>query len=423
MKVLLQQVLINDPRSPFFGSVKDILVQDGKILEIADAIASDDAVSFLQEGWLASPGWVDPFAHFNDPGTEYKETIESGAAAAAAGGYTTVMVVPNTKPVTDSKSAVEYIMAKNSRLPAKVLPIGAVTRQTEGKELAEMYDMYANGAVAFGDGLNPIQSSGVLVKALQYLKAINGVLIQVPDDTSLASHGLMNEGIVSTRLGLPGKPMMAEEVMVARDIKLSRYTDSQIHFTGVSSPKSIEYISRAKAGGLKVTCSVTPYHLFFCDEDLMGYDTNLKVNPPLRTRTDMMALREAVTDGSVDCIASHHFPQNYDAKVLEFEYAKFGMIGLETAYAVLRTALPDCTESKLAELLSIRSREIFGLPPAILQAGEPAEISLHHPALKSSLRLEDIKSKSRNSPFIGVELTGAVAGTISGVSVSIKKLL
>ena len=253
MKVLLRQVLINDPLSPFAGSVQDIIVDNGKISQIGNELADSHAKEYSHAGWQAMPGFVDSFAHFNDPGMEYRETIETGAAAAAAGGFTTVMVVPNTKPVIDTKSAVEYIVAKNTQLPARVLPLGAVTRQTDGKELAEMYDMFANGAIAFSDGIQPIQSAGLLVKALQYIKAIDAVLIQVPDDTSIASHGLINEGIVSTRLGLPGKPMMGEELIVARDIKLARYADSKIHFTGVSSPKSIEYIRRAKDGGLNVT--------------------------------------------------------------------------------------------------------------------------------------------------------------------------
>lgn len=420
MKRILHAVRINDPRSPFFGSVKDILVENGRIAAIEDHIHAEDAEIFHQEGWLASPGWVDLFAHFNDPGAEFRETIETGAEAAASGGFTTVFAIPNTRPVVDTKSAVEYITAKNTRLPVSVLPIGAVTRGADGKELAEMYDMHANGAVAFSDGLHPIQSSGILVKALQYLKAINGVLIQLPDDNSLGAHGLINEGIISTRLGLPGKPMMAEELIVARDIKLARYTDSQIHFTGVSSPKSIEYISRAKAAGLKVTCSVTPYHLYFCDEDLMDYDTNLKVNPPLRTRTDMMALREAVLNGTVDAIATHHQPHNFDEKVVEFEYAKYGMIGLESAYGVIRTVLPELSATALNELFSLNARKIFGLPEARLEAGFEAEITLHLPDHTYRFTASDIASRSSNSPFIGKELKGRVAGTVSGNQIRFK---
>lgn len=414
MKILLQEVVLNDPRSQHNGSRKDILIVDGHISRIAEAIDAPDARIIHEHGLVASPGWVDPFAHFNDPGSEHKETIESGAAAAAAGGFTTVCVIPNTKPAIDNKSTVEYVMAKASRLPVQVLPIGAVTRNTDGKELAEMYDMRASGAVAFSDGIKPIQSSGLLVKALLYVKTFDGVVIQIPDDTSIAPHGLMHEGIISTRLGLPGKPMIAEELIVARDIKLARYTDSHIHFTGISSPKSIEYIRRAKEGGLKVSCSVAPYHLFFCDEDLMNYDTNLKVNPPLRTRADMMAMREAVKSGWVDCIATHHQPQDYDAKVLEFEYAKFGMTGLETCFSVLHTAIPELDAGQLASLLSINARQIFKLPEARLEEGRQALISLYLPDVQKVFEQKDFHSKCSNSPFTGLPLKGKVFGTISG---------
>jgi dihydroorotase len=419
MKVILQQVVINDPRSPFHGSRQDILISDGIISNIAPSIHLGDARVISEPSLVASPGWVDPFAHFNDPGTEYRETIESGAAAAAAGGYTIVLVLPNTKPVIDSKSQVEYVVSKASRLPAQVLPIGAVTKEADGKELAEMYDMKSSGAVAFSDGIRPIQSSGLLVKALQYVKAFNGVVIQMPDDHTIAPHGLMNEGITSTRLGLPGKPMIAEELIVARDIKLARYADSHIHFTGISSPKSIDYIRRAKEGGLKVSCSVTPYHLYFCEEDLVDYDTNLKVNPPLRSRADMLALREAVKNGLVDCIATHHQPQNYDGKILEFEYAKFGMIGLETCYSVLKTAIPELSDARIAELLSINARKLFDLPEGKLEAGQTASICFHLPEKEYVFEKSLIRSKSFNSPFIGRQLKGKIVGTISGTHVTL----
>lgn len=414
MKVFLQQVIVNDPRSPFHQSTKDILIINGQIARIADRIEDTDATLVSARGLTISPGWVDPFAQFNDPGAEYRETIESGAAAATAGGYTTVFVVPNTKPVIDSKSLVEYITAKSMHLPVNIHPIGAVSRQLEGKDLAEMYDMRASGAVAFSDGLQPVQSAGLMVKALQYVKAFDGVVIQIPDDTSIASHGLMHEGIISTRLGLAGKPMLAEELIVARDIKLARYTNSQIHFTGISSPKSIEYIRRAKEGGLKVTCSVTPYHLSFCDEDLQEYDTNLKVNPPLRTRQDMLDLREALRQGNIDAIATHHQGHNYDSKVLEFEYAKFGMIGLQSSFAAVQTAVPELDASRIAYLFSINARSIFKLPAALIEEGQPADITLYQPGTEKVFTAEQLHSKCSNSPYLGKSLLGKVSGIING---------
>jgi len=421
MKFLLKQVFITDPHSPHHRSRKDIFIVDGIISAIADKITEPADQVLEMNGLNVSPGWADVFAHFCDPGYEYKETLQSGAAAAAAGGFTTVFVVPNNKPVIDSKSQVEYIVQQSKSLAVQIIPLGAITKNAEGRELAEMYDMNNSGAIAFSDGLNPLQAAGILLKALQYIKSFNGVIIQIPEDKTIAPHGLINEGLVSTRLGLPGKPMMAEELMVARDIKLARYADSKIHFTGVSSPKSIEYIKRGRAGGIKVSCSVTPYHLAFCDEDLYTYDTNLKVNPPLRTREDMLALREAVADGTIDCIATHHMPQDWDNKTCEFEYAKNGMIGLQTCYSVLKKTMPEVSEERWVELLSINPRTIFGLPLPAVKENEKASLTLFQPNEAWVFGKSDIQSKSYNSPFIDTAFTGSVAGIINGEKIVLNR--
>ena len=411
MKVLIKQAHIVSSSSPFNGKVKDILITDGIIAKIADNI-SEKADELIETSNLhVSIGWMDSFSNFADPGFEQKETIESGAAAAAAGGFTDVIILPNTNPVVSSKSQVEYIVGKAANLPVNIYPIASITKNAEGKELAEMYDMHASAALAFSDGTEPVQSPGVLLKALQYVLAIDATIIQLPDDKSISKNGLMNEGITSTQLGLPGKPAIAEELMIARDIELLKYTRSKLHITGVSTQKGIELINEAKKQGLQITCSVTPYHCWFCDEDLVGYDTNLKVDPPLRTKKDMMAIRNAVNDGTVDCIASHHMPQHWDDKTCEFEYAKNGMIGLETLFGVMNTVFGNTT--LLVEKLSVAPRKIFGLPVPAIKEGEAACLTLFDPAVTIVFEESMIRSRSHNSAFIGATLKGKVIGIIN----------
>jgi dihydroorotase len=410
MDILLRQVRIIDPSSPFHQQKVDLLIQNGFISQIGSIEAKADK-EIVIAGLCVSPGWTDVFAHFCDPGFEFRETLETGSAAAASGGYTDVMILPNTAPVLHNKSGIEYIVQKSKSLAANIYPIAAITKNAEGKELAEMYDMHASGAIAFSDGACTLQSSGILLKALQYIKAIDKTIIQIPDDKAISVPGLMNEGIISTQLGLPGKPAIAEELMIQRDIELAKYTGSKIHITGISTAKSIELIKQAKAEGIAVTCSVTPYHLFFSDKDLEQYDTNLKVNPPLRTQEDVAALKNAVLDGTVDCIATHHLPHDTDHKVVEFEYAGYGMLGLETAFGVIRTCLPELSIEKLVELLSFNPRKIFDLPSVSIKENEKASLSLFLP--DDTWTVGDLHSKSKNSPFPGKELTGKPMGIIN----------
>ncbi|HUQ97033.1 MAG TPA: dihydroorotase [Chitinophagaceae bacterium] len=412
MNIVIRQATILDPASPHHNRQTDLTVQNGVITAIGDASDIEFDRELVAENLFVSPGWVDIFTHFCDPGFEYKETLESGSAAAAAGGFTDVFQLPNTAPFVHNKAAVEYITQRSRLLPITIHPIGGITKGGEGKELAEMYDMFQSGARAFGDGLNTIQNAGLLVKALQYLKAIDATIIQIPDDKTLASGGLMHEGIVSTTLGLSGKPALAEELMVSRDIELATYTGSRLHITGVTTAKSIALIKKAKREGVNITCSVTPYHLYFSDADLKTYDTNLKVTPPLRTAADRAALQQAVLDGTVDCIASHHLPQNVDEKLVEFEYAANGMIGLQTSFSIVHTALPQLTPERIVELFSTNSRRIFGLPNANIEVGATASLTLFQPDRKWTFTRAANKSKSYNSPFLDLSLTGRPFGII-----------
>ena len=423
MKLLLKQVTIADKHSPFDGLTKDILVTNGIIELIADNIPNDNFQQIEGNQLMISPGWVDVFAHFNDPGLEYKETIDSGINAAAAGGYTNVFTLPNTNPIVSTKSLVEYIVQKSKNSIVNVLPLGAITKNAEGRELAEMYDMRNSGAIAFSDGLNPVQTAGLLLKGLQYVKAFDGVIIQLPIDRSIGNGGLMNEGIISTQLGLPGLPSVAEELLISRDIELTKYTNSRLHITGVSTGKGLAKIRLAKQEGINVTCSVTPYHLFFCDDELVHYDTNLKVDPPLRRKEDMLELRKGIEDGTIDCIASHHLPQDWDHKVCEFEYAHNGMIGLQTTFPVINYLFPSLSLRRLVDLFSTNARHIFSLQNNKIEVNAAADFTLFSLNEDFVFTNEINKSLSRNSPFINQQLKGSVIGVVNKDKVYLNKTL
>jgi dihydroorotase len=413
MNLLLRQTVIIDPSSPFHLKKADIFISNGIIKRISDKIEENADRTVELPNLHVSTGWIDIFSNFCDPGQEYKETVDTGSKAAAAGGFTDVFVLPNTNPVVHTKGAVEYLVQKSRDLPVSLHPIAAVTKNAEGKDLSEMYDMHQSGAKVFSDGINSIQSPGLLIKALQYLKAIDGVIVQLPDDRSVNPGGLMNEGIVSTRLGLPGRPVISEELMIARDIELVKYSGGKLHITGISSAGSIELIRTAKKDGVPVTCSVTPYHVSFCDEDLVNYDTNLKVNPPLRSRADMIALRNAVTDGTINCIASHHLPQDPDHKVTEFEYALNGMIGLQTSFPAVQTAIPALSPEKIVSLYSTQPAHIFGVKVFGIAEGNTARLTLFQLHTDWKYLKENNLSRSANSAFFGKVFSSKVAGIIN----------
>lgn len=413
MSLLIKNVTLT-PLSANFQKWVNVLIINGLIAAIDEHLSVEvDTVIDIPHLFI-SPGWVDAFCHFHDPGSEQKETLQTGAAAAAAGGFTDVFAVPNTQPAIHNKAQVEYIVQKSNFLPVSIYPLGAITKNCEGKELAEMYDMQASGAIAFTDGWQTLQHPQIMLKALQYVKTFDGIIIQLPDEPQLTKHGLMNEGITSTQLGLPGKPALAESLSIARDLELLEYTGSRLHITGISTKKGIDLIRQAKLKGLDITCSATPYHLCFTDSALNSYDTNLKVNPPLRTTADVEALKAAVLDGTIDCISSHHYPQDYDHKICEFEYAGYGMEGLESSYRAVLSALPHLSANRIAELFSLNARTIFGLPISRFEVGQPANFTLFTTNGNSVFEKSNIRSRSLNNAFIGKTLPGKVIGTIRG---------
>ncbi|MDI9358045.1 MAG: dihydroorotase [Phycisphaerales bacterium] len=413
MKLLLEQVKIVDPRSKYNNQIKDIVFLDGVIKSIQDqAVNNKDSYDRIisKNNLSISLGWVDCFADFCDPGFEFKEDIETGSLAAMAGGYTSVCIVPNTMPSLQNKTQIDYIKNRSQHLPITIYPIGSISKNELGQELAEMYDLYDHGTIAFSDGWHPLNNSGLLLKALLYIKRFNGTLIQVPIEESISKYGLINEGVVSTKLRLLGIPTVSEEIAVKRDLDLLKYTNSRLHFSGVSSPHAIDSIYQAKKEGYSVTCSVTPYHLLYCDEDIVNYDTFFKVNPPLRSKQDMLALRTAVLAGKIDCIASHHRPQNYDSKICDFASANWGMITLQTAFAMVQDALPTITSNQIAELFTYNSRKIFNIPTATIEEKQCVEITIFSETDTTELTVANNKSKSANTPCYNRHLRGKVIG-------------
>jgi dihydroorotase len=417
MKAIVRKCRIVCPESIYNGKTRDILIENGIIIKIDDQIEANDAIEISSENLHASIGWVDLFSTIPDPGAEQRETIESGAHAAAAGGFTSVFITPNTKPSISTKSQVEYVLKQNKHLPAEILPIGCISKNAEGKELAEMYDMHNSGALVFSDGCNPVQNPNLMIKALQYATANDTLLIQVPDEHNISSHGLINEGLMSTKMGLPGKPSIAEELMISRDIELLRYTESKLHITGISTASGLEKIRKAKQEGLNITCSVTPYHLYFCEDDLDTYDTHLKVNPPLRTTSDREALRKGLLDGTIDCITSHHQPLHWDDTNCEFEYAKYGMNGWETCFSAIVGSVGYTDE--WIEKLTTNPRRISKLSIPEIKEGSIACLTLFDPEVSVVYTEEKLKSLSKNSAFLNKSLKGKVICTIHNHTINL----
>jgi dihydroorotase len=401
MRVLIKQAKIIQAASPLHNQVMDILMEDNTIVSIAKQIDEAGAEKIISEKELIfSPGWVDLMADYAEPGYEYKEGIKNGLAVAAKGGFTDVVIVPNTQPSISNKAAVQFALQQAQGAPAKLHVLGSISNNIEGKDLAEMLDMHEQGAVGFTDGWKPLQNAALMLKALEYVKAFKGILVQIPMDSTIASNGLMHEGVHSTQLGMAGIPTIAETILLQRDIDLLRYTQSRLHISGVSCAASLAIIKQAKAAGLAITCDTTPYHLLFTDSALKSYNSLYKVMPPLRSEEDRQALIAALKDGTIDCIASHHRPQDWDAKQKEFEYASYGMAVQEYSFAALYAEFEkELSIERWMDLFANNARCIFNLPYQIIQEGASGNfsvVSLQHP---NKLQIENGQSKSNNMPF------------------------
>ena len=398
----------------------DIWIKDGSIEGIGEFDAPRSAEIIDCKDKIITHGFCDLHVHFREPGREDKETLDTGSLSAMAGGFTRVCVMPNTNPPLDSPEMINFIKEKAEKCPIHIHPIGAVTKAQNGKDITEMALMFKEGAVAFSDDGLPIQDGAVMRIALEYSTLIDVPVINHAEDECLRSEGVMHEGIISTHLGLPGNPDLAESAMVHRDLELAEFTGAKLHVPHVSSAKAVQHIQKMKRKNNNITAEVTPHHLFFNDQALRSYDTNLKVAPPIRTDFDRKALIKAVKDGTIDCIATDHAPHTLEDKETTFDCASFGMIGLESAFGVVNRVLVKESGMELIDLISLLTtnpRKIMGFDANLFSKGAMAEIAVIDPDHEWIFDKDHIHSKSGNSPFIGKSLKGKVELTISTNSI------
>ncbi len=394
----------------------DIRIKDGKIEEIGSGLEANKGEETHDFGGAyVSPGWMDMHVHLREPGYEHKETIKSGCNAAAFGGFTAVACMPNTSPATHTRDVVEFIISKGNETPVDVHPIGCVTKDRAGKSIAEMGDMQKGGAVAFSDDGDPVYDAQVMRVALEYASMLGVPIINHEEDLQLSRPGHMNEGAVSTRLGLDGTPGIAEEVMIARDILLAEYTGGHVHVAHISTKEGVELVRQGKAKGIKVTTEVCPHHFDLTDEEIdrQKFSTNFKMHPPLRTQEDVDAMIEGLVDGTIDVICTDHAPHAIEEKEVEFIYAPNGIIGLETSWAITNMRLHQTGKLNLQQLVDKMSdapRSILNLPELKIEEGAEANLTFFNDDEKWIFDEKNVRSKSRNSPYLNTELTGRAVG-------------
>ena len=419
MAFLLRGAHVVDPQEGI-DDVLDVLTDGEKIACVGkDLEAPADAEVIDAAGKYLVPGLVDMHVHFRDPGFEYKETIATGSAAAVHGGFTDVATMPNTDPVTDTGAEIRYqIDRAHAAGLCHVRPIGAMTRGEKGESLAEIGDMVIEGAAAFSDDGHGVQSAGMMRTCMEYIAQFDRVALAHCEIESLSGHGVVNEGRASTRLGMFGWPALAEELEIYRDIELVRLTKCPLHICHISTRKGLDLVRAAKADGLPVTCEVTPHHLFLCEDDITdAYDTNLKMNPPLRTADDAAALREGLLDGSIDCVVTDHAPHAPHEKDCEWEISFFGIVGLETSLPLMLqnlVATGKMSWSRLVEVMAVNPRRLLRLDPVCVKAGSAADLTLIDPAKSVTVTPEWMQSRSKNSAWLGQTLTGVATDVWAG---------
>ncbi|MFH1061464.1 MAG: dihydroorotase [Candidatus Omnitrophota bacterium] len=415
MRLLIKNARVIDVKSKLDAQL-DILIENNKITKIEKNIKDKDAKVIDAAGKVLMPGFVDMHVHLREPGYEYKETIKTGSMAAAAGGFTTICCMPNTNPVIDNQGVIEFVIseARKSAL-VNVFPIGAITKGLKGEELAEIGDMQQAGIVGISDDGKSVMNADLMRRALEYASMLDMPVIAHSEDYNLSATGVMNEGYISTKLGLKGIPTIAEVTMIARDIEIARFTDTRLHIAHISAKQSVALVRQAKKDGLKITCECTPHHFSLTDEAVVGYDPNTKVNPPLRSKADVQAVKQGLKDGTIDCIATDHAPHAESEKDIEYDNAPFGIIGLETALSLAISELVEpgiLTLNQLCEKMAYNPALILNLDKGYLAPGCIADIVIIDPEKESTIQLNKFKSKSRNSPFGNRKVKGAVAFTI-----------
>ena len=407
MNLILKAARIIDTKNPFHNQIVDIKISNGIIEKIASTIQSSEGFEEIKlENLHISQGWFDTSVSLGEPGFEDRETITNGLQVAAKSGFTGIALQPNSFPILDNQSQIHFVKQKANGFATELFPIGALTQKSEGHDLAELFDMKNAGAIAFGDYNKSLDNANLLKISLQYTQDFDGLVIAFAQDNTIKGKGMVHEGIVSTMLGLKGIPALAEELIIARNLFILEYTGGKLHIPTISTAKSVALIKEAKAKGLQVTCSVAVHNLILTDEKIEGFDTRYKVLPPLRTEEDRKALIAGILDNTIDCITSDHNPIDIENKKMEFDKAKYGTIGLESAFGALQTILP--TEIIVQKLCV--GRTIFGQEKVSISEGEKANITLFNPEGESLFTEENILSKSKNSAFLGTKIKGKVYG-------------